>query len=373
MIRLLAAIFALFLMFLQGGCTAPLMLAVERNDIDSVKTLLDKGADINAKDDSCHWETNLGTFSYECTALMHAAEMGKNEIITILLNKGADINTEIGGYTALKFAAENGHLETVKLLLDRGAKNPSGALPYAVYGGNASIVKFLIDKGADVNVSARNHTSWPILAEAAIMGHANVVKLLIEKGADVDAAATVFARRPNDADFKASLNLIEKYSKRAEPMGVKSAAPAVPPTTSLTAGKELPKIAVWDLTSGDIKPAYAQDLTSILVSEISKLEKYEVYSQENVRTLAGWTAERMTLGCTDTKCLTALGQMDIEKLISGRVGKIGNRYSVSLNLFDTQKTRAEKSVSEFGRSEDELIDLVQVAVRKLLGIEIVRP
>ena len=33
--------------------------------------------------------------------------------------------------------------------------------------------------------------------------------------------------------------------------------------------KELPKIAVWDLTSGDIRETYAQDLTLILVSEIS--------------------------------------------------------------------------------------------------------
>jgi sulfatase modifying factor 1 len=139
---------------------------------------------------------------------------------------------------------------------------------------------------------------------------------------------------------------------------------------AISPAKEIPKLAVWDLAPGDIKAAYAQDLTSILVSEISKLGKYEVYSQENVRTLAGWAAERMQLGCTDTKCLTALGQMDISKLISGRVGKIGNRYSVSLNLFDTQNARAEKSISEFGRSEDELIDLVQVAIRKLLGVEI---
>ena len=144
----------------------------------------------------------------------------------------------------------------------------------------------------------------------------------------------------------------------------------LPLVATVSAGKDLPKIAVWDLAPGDIKPAYAQDLTSILVSEISKLDKYEVYSQQNVRTLAGWTAGRMQLGCTDTKCLTALGQMDIAKLISGRVGKIGNRYSVSLNLFDTQNTKSEKSISEFCRSENELIELVQVAVRKLLGVEI---
>ncbi len=106
------------------------------------------------------------------------------------------------------------------------------------------------------------------------------------------------------------------------------------------------------------------------MSEIAKLKKYEVYSQENVRTLAGWTEERMKLGCTSTQCLTALGQMDIAKLVSGRIGKVGNRYSVSLNIFDTQKAKAENSVSEFGSSEDELIDLVQVAARKLLGVEV---
>jgi carboxyl-terminal processing protease len=142
---------------------------------------------------------------------------------------------------------------------------------------------------------------------------------------------------------------------------------------AVSRAKDFPKIAVWDLVAGNLTPSYAQDLTSILVSEVSKSEKFEAYSQDNVRTLAGWTAERMALGCTDTKCLTALGQMDIAKLISGRVGKIGNRYSVSLNLFDTQNARAERSVSEFGRSEDELIDLVQVAVRKLLGIDAVPP
>ena len=105
---------------------------------------------------------------------------------------------------------------------------------------------------------------------------------------------------------------------------------------SLSSGKELPKVAVWDLEPMNTPAAHARQLTSFVVSEITKLKKYEVYSQENVRTLAGWTAERMQLGCTDTRCLTALGQMDIAKLISGSVGKIGKRYTVSLNLFDTQ-------------------------------------
>jgi formylglycine-generating enzyme required for sulfatase activity len=132
-------------------------------------------------------------------------------------------------------------------------------------------------------------------------------------------------------------------------------------------GKELPKIAVWDLEPLNTPATHARNLTSILVSEVSKFNKYEVYSQENVRTLAGWTAERMKLGCNDTQCLIALGQMDIAKLISGSVGKIGTRYTVSLNLFDTQNAKSEKAISEFCQSEDELIELIQIAVRKLLG------
>jgi hypothetical protein len=137
---------------------------------------------------------------------------------------------------------------------------------------------------------------------------------------------------------------------------------------SFSSAKELPKIAVWNLEERNIPAPYAKELTSILVSEITKSKTYEVYSQDNVRTLAGWTAERMALGCTDTKCLTALGQMDIAKLVSGSVGKIGDRYSVSLNLFNTQNAKVENAVSEFGRSENELIDLVQMAVQNLLGI-----
>jgi hypothetical protein len=59
--------------------------------------------------------------------------------------------------------------------------------------------------------------------------------------------------------------------------------------------------------------------------------------------------------------------MDISKLVSGRIGKIGDRYSLSLNIFDTQNAKSERAVSEFCWSENDLIELVQSAVRKLLA------
>jgi len=182
-------------------------------------------------------------------------------------------------------------------------------------------------------------------------------------GATADAVArSVTAALGEALNSMISSRDIQTYaSAKGKPAAEKAPAPPLAP------GQELSKLAVWDLMAREVKPAYAQELTSILVSEISKTGKFEVYSQENVRTLAGWTAERMALGCTDSKCLTALGQMDVARLVSGSVGRIGDVYSISLNLFNTQKVKAERSISEFCRSENELITLLQQGVRKLLS------
>ena len=75
----------------------------------------------------------------------------------------------------------------------------------------------------------------------------------------------------------------------------------------LFSGKELPWVAVWDLEPMNTPATHARQLTSFIESEITNLKKYEVYSQESMRTLAGGNAQQMQLDCADTKCLTALG------------------------------------------------------------------
>jgi len=87
-----------------------LLYAAREGDIEAVKRLLAKGADVNAKD------------NWGITALMWTAWPGHTEIVNLLISKGADVNAkDKNGRTALMEAAAGGHTEIVEMLMERGA------------------------------------------------------------------------------------------------------------------------------------------------------------------------------------------------------------------------------------------------------------
>ncbi|KAH7114765.1 hypothetical protein B0J13DRAFT_488099, partial [Dactylonectria estremocensis] len=92
------------------------------------------------------------------TDLMLASYYGHRVVVKLLLEKGAEIEAKDSehGRTPLSWAAENGHEAIVKLLLEKGADVESKAeygrtpLWWAAEHGHEAIVKLLLEKGADV-------------------------------------------------------------------------------------------------------------------------------------------------------------------------------------------------------------------------------
>ncbi|KAK4444707.1 hypothetical protein QBC34DRAFT_414527 [Podospora aff. communis PSN243] len=158
----------------------PLLWAAMEGHEAVVKLLLEKNADIEAKD-------NDGG-----TPLLWAAMEGHEAVVKLLLEKNADIEAKDGdGRTPLLLAAEEDDGCVVKLLLERNAtvevKDEDGRTPLslAAMKGYEAVVKLLLEKNADVE--AKDEYGQTPLSLAAMNGYEAVVKLLLEKNADVEA------------------------------------------------------------------------------------------------------------------------------------------------------------------------------------------
>ena len=133
------------------GCGTGLTLvtAASTGQTNVVKDLLDKGANQSEKD-SCGWA------GWSVTALYCAAYGGHMETVKVLVDRGADVNALSHGQTPLTIAIFKGHTDIAKLLIDRGtdvnARSGDGLAPLttAIDKDHADIAKLLIEKGADV-------------------------------------------------------------------------------------------------------------------------------------------------------------------------------------------------------------------------------
>lgn len=150
--------------------------AAERSDLELVRSLLAKGADVNARRSSFH------------TALMEAVSAGNVKLAGLLLDKGADVNARgPDGVTALIESVSGPTAEGTRLLLARGAdvnaKTNYGttALIFAAMTGFADVVQLLLEHGADVN--AESASGLTAIRQAEIRNYREIVKLLKQAGA----------------------------------------------------------------------------------------------------------------------------------------------------------------------------------------------
>ena len=84
--------------------TSPFCMAIVKGDTETVKKLIELGSDVNKK-------------SNGMTPLMFAARYNRVEIIKLLVEKGANVKAKNSkGYNAMKFAKQSNAKEAIALL-----------------------------------------------------------------------------------------------------------------------------------------------------------------------------------------------------------------------------------------------------------------
>jgi ankyrin repeat protein len=149
---------------LEPLVTTPLIRAINRGEVNTVRRILEHKVDVNEQDE-------LGQ-----TAILAAARIGSMALVEILLSSGAALESRNKtGFTPLIQAVSGGFIEIASLLLDRGANvnaedaydgRPSGRTPL-LWVGRVAI-------GAPEKV----------MRQVPIEKSVRMLKLLLARGAD---------------------------------------------------------------------------------------------------------------------------------------------------------------------------------------------
>ncbi len=166
----------------KNGFT-PLLCAIDNERTEIVKLLLDKVGDrgevINALDKEGYSPLHL------------AIGYGYNEIAKMLIEKNADIRTVNNeGVNIFNTAAQCNNIPMVEFLLEKKFfdvnmqdKNGNTPLHYTVHEDNIECTKILLEKGADINI--QDVDGYSALFRAVETKDIKIVKLLLENGANI--------------------------------------------------------------------------------------------------------------------------------------------------------------------------------------------
>jgi ankyrin repeat protein len=162
--------------------TTPLHYASVYGSAESVRILLDRGAEVNARNKSGATPLIYAAYSFDKTRL--------------LVEKGADVNAQAAsGMTPLLVAVSvHGNTSTVQYLIEKGADVKamaslgSDALQLAAFKGDTEMVRLLLKKGADPK--QKDKGGYTALLSALADSDQDRVRVLLDAGSDVNAANT---------------------------------------------------------------------------------------------------------------------------------------------------------------------------------------
>ena len=203
--------------------TSALLRAVSAGRSRQVKLLLDKGVDLEQRD--------------ECnqTALIRAVyienDRQRERVLRLLLRRGAKVSSsDVTGRNALHWACIYGHDGDVGLMLEhadgdldlnRGDMNGQCPLFHAAASSSAATVKRMVDalKNVRLTLDAPSYSGVTPLMQATRLGHDICVSILLKGGATVGATA---ANATSGRGVEERAQLLEECFETAERWATKS-------------------------------------------------------------------------------------------------------------------------------------------------------
>ncbi len=252
----------------RAGVT-PLLAAAYGGNVDAVRALVERGADINVVPNGFRaWTWTGAKMSTEKQALAQAASMGdtalilasrlgQQDVVAYLLENGADPSKpNPHDDTPLGVAAEQGHADIVALLLAKKVQADEGRLSTpaftgsalvgmktderntplikAALGGHEAAARALLEAGADPNI--RGFAGKTALFWAAERGHAALVTLLLQHEATPNIKTNAGLTPLMEAAKSGRLSLVQELISHEADLDAREGGDVLPGTLDVSAG-----------------------------------------------------------------------------------------------------------------------------------------
>lgn len=126
------------------------------------------------------------------------------------------------------------------------------------------------------------------------------------------------------------------------------------------------KILVLDLEGSGIDEDQAELVNGTIAQTLSPFGGLEVFTTNDIRRVTDLEAQKQAMGCDADSCLAEIaGAMGAQYVIFGRLGVLGDRVLVQLNLFDAVKAEPVARQEVRGKDLGEVVDRMGPAVKEL--------
>ncbi len=337
----------------SAAVDAPVADAAMRGDVDAVRGLLARDADL----DAAHGDG--------FTALHWAVQQGDGEIVALLLDAGADVEarTRLGSHTPLHVASRSARTAALRALLAAGADaravttTGATALHFAAAAGGPETVAALLDHGADADAREPVWGQTPLMFAAAA-ARTEAVAVLLARGADpelagavVDVAARNAADREDSRRRRARIAALRAAGAASTATG--TSAPAGTPSATAAAGPDLPPRGAAGGASSPAewmssRPLSAEARAAAAAAEAAAIEADLLEEPEPlgfadlVGTHGGLTALLLAAreGYTDTALALIEGGADVNRVSAADrtsallIASINGHFDLALRLLE---------------------------------------
>ncbi len=118
----------------------------------------------------------------------------------------------------------------------------------------------------------------------------------------------------------------------------------------------------------------AVSITDFLTTEVAEIDGIKVLSWDDIKKILEHEGNKQSIGCDDESCLSEIGgSLGVDYILAGNIGRLGNRYLMTVKLIDIEKAETKARVTkkvknDIGLLADEIPNMVIELMSK--GIEI---